>query len=240
MALPVQPAYRLYRYLWAGIDLLFPPSCVGCGKGGSRWCDDCQDAVHLILPPICNLCGQSLESSGLCARCQENKPHFNGVRSWAAFDGNIRKVLHHLKYQRDLSLGVIMARPMIHILQQLNWNIDLVTPVPLGVARLKERGYNQSAILAKPIALGVGIPYRPQVLTKIRNTPTQVNLSLIARRENVKGAFRSYSKMVRGRSVLVVDDVATSSATLDACSIALLEVGANQVYGLTLARAGHY
>lgn len=240
MALPVRPAYRLYLSLWAGLDLLFPPTCVGCGKGGTRWCDDCQKTVRLVLPPVCDLCGRGLESCGICIRCQEKNPHFSGVRSWATFEGHLRKALHQLKYNRDISLGVVMARPMIHMLRNLNWEIDLVTPVPLGVARLKERGYNQSGLLAKPLALEVGLPYRPQALKKIRNTPTQVNLSLSARRDNVKGAFESDSRLVRGRNVLVVDDVATSSATLDACSVALLEAGATQVYGLTLARAGHF
>jgi predicted amidophosphoribosyltransferase len=109
----------------------------------------------------------------------------------------------------------------------------------LGVARLKECGYNQAALLARPLALGCGLAFRPQALTRVRETRSQVGLSFVQRCENVSGAFQAWPDRVSGLNVLVVDDVATSSATLEACAAALLGAGANQVYGLTLARAGH-
>jgi ComF family protein len=122
-------------------------------------------------------------------------------------------------------------------LENLQWNVDVIAPVPLGLARLAQRGYNQSALVAKPLALALGVRYYPLALRRSRETHSQVGLSAVQRKENVKGAFEAKFNLVTGRSILVVDDVTTSGATLDACAAALFEAGARQVYGLTLARA---
>jgi ComF family protein len=175
----------------------------------------------------------------LCSTCQVEPPHFIAARAWAVFEGPVRQALHRLKYRRDLSLGEILSRPLVELLGDLNWTVDLVVPVPLGVARLHERGYNQATLLARPLALGYGLSFRPQALSRIRETRSQVGLSIAQRRENVSGAFQARTRWVSGRNVLVVDDVATSSATLDACARSLIAAGAAQVYGLTLARARH-
>lgn len=232
-------AYRLYQNLWASLDLLFPPSCGGCGRPGGGWCEDCQNCVRRVESPFCERCGQSQDTFGLCENCMAAPPHFTAVRSWAVFEGPVRQAIHRLKYKRDISLGVILAQPMIAYLREMDWNIEGIVPVPLGVARLRERGYNQATLLARPLALGTSKPFLPQGLIRARETRSQVGLSFTQRRENVTGAFRARSNLVTGRCVLVVDDVATSSATLDACAKALLEGGASKVYGLTLARAGH-
>jgi ComF family protein len=119
----------------------------------------------------------------------------------------------------------------------MKWEIDLITPVPLGLARLAERGYNQSSLLARPLSLALHVPYRPQILSRVRETRSQVGLTAAERRENVSGAFVARSNGIMGRNVLLVDDVTTSGSTLDACAEALFTAGARQVYGLTLARA---
>lgn len=219
----VRPSYRLVQWLWAGVDLLYPPACISCGKVGVHWCDDCQSQIAPLAPPLCECCGQNQRREGVCRNCQEAPPHFQAIRSWAIFDGSLRTALHRLKYRRDLRLGEVLARPLLQILRDSHWKVDMIVPVPLGKARLKERGYNQAALLARPVALGAGLPYHPHALRKVRNTPSQVDLSLVERRENVKGAFQAFPRWVAGRSVLVVDDVATTSATLDACAHALLE-----------------
>ncbi|MBN1146826.1 MAG: ComF family protein [Anaerolineales bacterium] len=126
---------------------------------------------------------------------------------------------------------------MMAMLRDLEWAIDLVTAVPIGAARRAERGYNQAALLALSLALGSVITYQPRALTKARETLSQVGLTFIERRDNVSGAFQARTRIVRGKCVLVVDDVTTSGATIEACSTALLEAGAREVYGLTLARA---
>jgi ComF family protein len=142
-----------------------------------------------------------------------------------------------LKYSRDIALGEVLARPLLAMLDHLKWPIDLVTSVPMGVARRAERGYNQATLLAFPLALASGMPFRSQALLKTRETRSQVGLDPAQRRENVLGAFQARSEIVAARRILVVDDVTTSGATIDVCASALREAGARRVFGLTLARA---
>jgi ComF family protein len=127
---------------------------------------------------------------------------------------------------------------MVELAGKEKWEIDLVTPVPLGLARLAERGYNQSSLLARPLSLAMNIPYRPQILTRARETRPQVGLTAAERWVNVSGAFLAQTYGVTGRNVLVIDDVTTTGSTLEACAQALFTAGARQVYGLTFARAG--
>jgi ComF family protein len=178
-----------------------------------------------------------LERGSLCFSCRAAPPSFAAARSWARFDGPVRNALHRLKYYRDISTGLLLAGPLAECLRGQSWQVDLIVPVPLGVARLQERGYNQSSLIARPLGLACGIKVIPPALQRVRETRTQVGLTHAQRRENVWGAFQAGSGWVAGRSVLVVDDVATSSATLDACAQACLEAGAERVYCLTLARA---
>jgi ComF family protein len=155
------------------------------------------------------------------------------------FAGPLRNALHRLKYQRDVALGDALAGPLISLLEGLNWAVDLVAPVPLSASRQAERGYNQAAFLARPLALAAGLSYKSLALRKIRETPSQVGLSVGQRRDNVRGAFLANPGIVRDKRVLVIDDVITSGATLEACAQALFEGGASRVYGLSLARAVH-
>ncbi|MGB8213834.1 MAG: phosphoribosyltransferase family protein [Anaerolineales bacterium] len=115
--------------------------------------------------------------------------------------------------------------------------MNLVVPVPLGRQRMKERGYNQVALLAMPLAAIQGWRYSPRVLTRVRETRSQVGLSVAERKENISGAFQANPALVSGKTILLMDDVATTGATLSACSDALVKAGAKIVYALTLARA---
>jgi ComF family protein len=126
---------------------------------------------------------------------------------------------------------------MITSLQKLNWSLDIITPVPLGLVRLKERGYNQATLLARPIALYFQVPFSSRALIRTRETQSQVGLTVTERQLNMADAFWANSKLVEGKNILVVDDVATSGATLNACAKALVEEGASKVYGFSLARA---
>lgn len=151
----------------------------------------------------------------------------------------MHQAIHRMKYQHDVGLGEVLARPLTALLRKLDWEFDVVLPVPLGVARLRERGYNQAALLARPIALELGVRYLPRALDRVKETRSQVGLNYSQRRKNVQDAFRAQSGKVTGKGVLVIDDVTTSGSTLEACAAALRSAGAGRVYGLTLARADH-
>jgi len=228
--------YRLSRWFWTGLDWLYPPSCGGCNRQGVRWCEQCNSSTALLTSPICPICGKGLKNTHLCADCRSTPPHFEALRSWAVYGGPLREAILRLKYKRDMALGEALSRPMISRLQSLQWSVDMIIPVPLGVDRYVERGYNQAALLARPLSQATQISYSPKGLVRVRETRSQVDLTASERKLNMRGAFHARGEWVRGRTVLVVDDVATSGATIDACGAALLEAGAAHVYGLTLAR----
>jgi competence protein ComFC len=230
-------SYPLYRLAWSGLDWLFPPSCGGCGKAGSRWCDECQGKVHVLTGNLCEKCGRPTESEGICTECQFNPPVFHTLRAWAGFDFPVREAIIRLKYKRDLGLGDILAVPLTQLARSLNWPIDIVSPVPSGRKRLKERGYNQVELIARPFSLAMGLDYRPSALKRKRETVSQVGLSAVERKKNVQDAFVADPRLVRGKTVLVMDDVSTTGSTLSSCSDALFCAGANDVFALTVARA---
>ena len=223
--------------MWAGLDWLLPPRCGGCGDRGVRWCPKCQSEVVKISPPICEVCGRSRQSDGICPRCAAIPPLYTALRSWAGFSGPLRNAIHRLKYNRDMALAEVLARPMMDCLSEAHWQVELVVPVPISPARKDERGYNQAALLARPIALYYGLAYRPDALRKRRDTHSQVGLTVEQRWANVRDAFTAEGKVVTKLPVLLVDDVTTSGATLNACAHAMIAAGASEVYCLTLARA---
>ena len=229
--------YRLYEWLWGGLDWLYPPVCAGCGRSGARWCAECQQQVTPVPDPICPVCGLPVAYLGLCASCRLRLPPFAALRSWAVFEEPVRSALHRLKYRRNVALGDALARPMADFCRRLDWPVEVVVPVPLGKRRLQERGYNQVGLIAMPLAALNRWRYAPRALSRVRETKSQVGLSAVERRENMQGAFRADPRPVSGRTVLLMDDVATTGATLSACVEALLSAGAKAVFALTLARA---
>jgi ComF family protein len=235
--MPANLAYRVYQLLWEALDWIFPPICGGCGSPGARWCSECAQATKEIEPPICPICGNRNPTNTPCQRCQSSRPFYTSLRAYTVFTGPIREAIHRLKYQHDISLGEALARPMITSMRKLNWPLDVITSVPLGLVRFKERGYNQATLLARPIALSINVPFSVHVLSRTRETRTQVGLTVNERQENMADAFRAKSELVQGKNILVVDDVATSGATFNACAKTLLNEGASKVYCFSLARA---
>lgn len=142
-----------------------------------------------------------------------------------------------MKYRRNMGLGEAIAMQMTDFVRSLNWKLDVLIPVPLGKNRLKERGYNQVALVARPLAYQLGIRYVPDALWKTRETRSQVGLTISQRSENVQNAYQADSKVIKDKSVLIMDDVATTGSTISACTMALHAAGAKDVYVLTIARA---
>jgi competence protein ComFC len=189
-----------------------------------------------VEKPVCEVCGLPVEKEGWCSSCKRSRPHFTVARSWLIYEGPIRHALHTLKYRRNISLGETLSQVMAEGMGELNWDIDVVVPVPLGKRRLQERGYNQVALVAKPLAAIKKWDFHPRSVARINDTRSQVGLTADERKRNVEGAFRSESNGIKGKNVLLMDDVATTGATLSSCASALLEAGAKNVYGFTIAR----
>jgi competence protein ComFC len=230
--------FRLYHALWLGVDLLLPPNCGGCGAPGSRWCQECRDRIPRVPTPVCVICGTPVARvDGLCAACTTERPRYRVLRSWSAFGAPVRPALHRLKYRRDLGLGEVLVPQLEAFVTDLRWPLDMVVPVPLGAGRLKERGYNQAGLIGWPLSLALGIDYSPHAAIRARETCSQVGLSRAERRDNVREAFKAQPGLVSGRSILLVDDVATTGATLSSCAEALYAAGARDVFALTVARA---
>ena len=229
--------YYLYRGFWIGLDWLFPPICGGCGNTGIRWCDECQQKVQEITGYICKVCGLPQDYLGLCKRCMQSFPAFKELRSWAVFEQPVQGALHRLKYRRDVGLGEALARQMIGYVKKSSWPVDMVIPIQLGKKSLKERGYNQVGMVAKPLTMRMGIDYSPNALIRSRETRSQVGRSAGEHQKNVQDAFVAARAKVKDRTILLVDDVSTTGATLSSAADALRQYGAMEVYALTVARA---
>lgn len=229
--------YRLFQAYSSALDWLFPPHCAGCNAPGFHWCPDCRKSVKTLREPLCDRCGKPQTFQGECARCKAQPPDFQMARALGEFQGPLRNAVLHLKYHHDLTLGDLFAQELVHVLKGLAWEIEMVVPVPLAKERHVERGFNQVDSFARPLAWRMDLPLDSDAIWRTRHTVSQVGLSFSERQANVHAAFRARPESVAGKRVLLVDDVMTTGATLDACARALKEAAASEVFALTLARA---
>jgi len=236
---PRPPSFRA-RVLALGqwvLDLLFPPRCVGCGALGHWLCPTCQEQMAPLEPPLCSQCGIPLTRAGLCSACASHPlPRFH-LRSAVFFEGPARQAVHRLKYRGQTAVAAPLARIMYEMWERERPTAEVVVPVPLHPAREEERGFNQAALLARELSNLVGLPLAESGLQRVRHTPPQVGLSRRERQQNVRGGFRCQDPALRGRQILLVDDVCTTGATLQAAAHALWEGGAGEVWAFTLARS---
>jgi len=221
------------------LDLIFPPRCAGCDQWGERYCASCQEQTKFISSPICQICGEPISGGErtTCRRCRTSNTFYSAIRSWAYFEGPLQKAIHKLKYRRDLGLSEILAQPMIQLLAEQKWKIDLITAIPLDEIKQRERGFNQSLYLARSIAWSNRVRIKPSAIRRVKITRSQVGLSLEERKKNVADVFSAEQELVYGKSILVVDDVVTTGSTINSCAAALSKAGAIHIYGLTLARS---
>ena len=218
------------------IDLLFPPRCGGCQTAGSLWCAACRAAAQPIEPPWCEKCGEPFVTDRLCANCRNHPLVIEKIRSVALFDGVLRQAIHRFKYERLSGLAEPFGNMLADYWQASQLSADWLIPVPLHPSRERDRGYNQSELLARYLARRVDVPVSGKGLRRTRATAVQMTLNAAERRQNVAGAFECVEVRVRGARVVIIDDVGTTGATLDACAQAVLKAGAVSVMGLTLAR----
>lgn len=216
------------------LDLLFPPRCIGCQRGGTWLCASCRAQIELVLPPLCAVCGQHLDPGSACRNTHPRS--LDGIRSAAYSTGVLREGIHQFKYEGLRVLAVPFGELLCACWQAHPWPADGIVPVPLHPRRVRERGYNQSLLLAEQLARGTGLTLEAKLLQRTRYTRPQVGLNAPERAQNVADAFACVAP-VTGRRLVLVDDVCTTGATLDACGAALKAQGAASVWALTLARA---
>lgn len=234
---------RLGRF---ALDLALPPLCPACrepvrDQGGL--CATCWSKLSFIAPPFCERLGiPFVYDPGpgvLSMQAIADPPAYRRARAAVRYDEIARTLVHALKYGDRLDLAPTLGRWMAHAGRDLFIGADALIPVPLHWRRLWTRRFNQSAALADAISTTVSVPVLPDVLKRIKPTPQQVGLSRSEREQNVQGVFRVPPEKrgeIRGRRVVLVDDVLTSGSTVDACTRALLRAGAAEVDVVVFAR----
>lgn len=218
-------------------NVISPPRCVHCQQVNASLCEKCIQSIAWMEEPLCAGCGLPVYVPGRCLRCRRRPLAVTHIRSAVYFDGPARSAIHAIKYAGQFALARDLAAIMAVRWQPPQQPFDLVLPIPLHAKRLRERGYNQSELLVQQLCERFGWSTHPEALWRDRHTRPQVGLSGEERIANVSGAFVAVPALVSGRSVLLVDDVCTTGATLDAAAQALLTAGATRVAGFCVARA---
>jgi len=229
----------------AVLDAVLPQLCLACSEpiATPGLCAGCWLRIAWIAAPICMCCGTPLEiaseTARRCVPCTGTNPVLTRMRAALRYDEQSRSLVLGFKHADRLHAAPSFARWLAAAGEELLVDTDLVIPVPLHWTRLAWRRYNQSAILARLVARAAGLPFLADMLVRRRRTPSQGELGRTARQQNVSGAFalaRRHRARVAGKRILLVDDVLTTGATLEACARTLLRAGAQQVDALTLAR----
>jgi ComF family protein len=229
------------------LDLLFPPLCVQCRaqvREPGNLCAACWSAIRFIDGPCCVTCGLPFDipvfGETRCAACHAEEPAFDAARAVMRYDDASRPMILALKHGDRLDLAPGLSRWLARTGRDFIAASDAIVPVPLHRGRLWTRRYNQSAELARALARESGKSFEPLLLLRTRSTASQGEMpSASARRRNVSGAFKVPDKKrarLGGRSILLVDDVLTTGATVDACARSLKRAGAARVYVVAVAR----
>ncbi|HXK09020.1 MAG TPA: ComF family protein [Vicinamibacteria bacterium] len=226
------------------LAVVFPSACPACGRllahpGRGPLCGPCWESLPRHHAVACRCGLPLLPGRVVCGRCRRGRQPFAAGASLGPYEGTLRLVLHELKYGRRRRAGKRLAEVLLEepAVRALVGSSDVLVPVPLHPRRLRERGFNQSALLAQEIGRRAGRPVCADALVRRLDTAPQTGLPAAARRRNVEGAFAVRRRAsVTGRTVTLVDDVLTTGATAFACARRLREAGASEVRLLTVAR----
>jgi ComF family protein len=218
------------------IDLLLPPRCGGCRSIGSWLCNHCRGRIRRLQEPLCGRCGAEVESARSDCGCRLRLRSLSRLRSAVAYDGPVEHAIHRFKYQGWRRLAAPLALLLVERLVIEGLAASWAVAVPLHPERLRKRGFNQSELLAGELRARMELEAPPGRLVRARATPPQVGHDRLWRQQNVRGAFVWHGAALNGRSILIVDDVATTGATLDACAAALKAGGSGPVIGVAVAR----
>jgi competence protein ComFC len=235
------------NFLGALASLFYPPACAVCSANVAPedyLCAECDSKLTRIIPPFCAKCSEpfagAITSAFTCANCGHRTLHFQAAIAAYRSRGIVRQIVLDFKYGRQIHLRHLVGRWLIAALADerlRNVTFDVIVPVPLHPARERERGFNQSALLAELLSVHTSLRAKP-VLERVRYTTTQTAYDRAERMQNLHGAFRLRKTAdVRGLRVLLVDDVLTTGSTLNECARVLKTAGALSVHAATAARA---
>jgi len=219
------------------VDSFFPRRCVGCGRVGGLICLECLRKLPRLVPPFCPRCGRPQASSIVCPSCWQRPTEIDGIRSLFRFDEVVRKSIHELKYRNLKAISPCLAELLADYLKENPLPGEALVSVPLHPRRLRERGYNQSSLLARELGKRIDLLVIEDCLIRVKQAQPQVRaVDAEERRSNVADAFACRDERVSGKQIILIDDVCTSGATLESCAAVLKNRGATSVWGLTLAR----
>ncbi len=229
-------------------DFVFPPHCHVCRSfiseaGRLHVCSSCRDSIRLISSPHCTICAVPFLGAGQdhpCGSCIKEPPAFSAARAAFVYDGPGRELIHNFKYEYKIHLRRPLALYVVQVLSEfvLTHKPDFIVPVPLHPKRLRTRGFNQAVLIGEVLASEWDLPMERSAMMRTRWTEPQINLAASQRRENVKGAFAiKKSEAVKGKRILLLDDVYTTGSTVDECSKVLKKGGADEIIVITVARA---
>lgn len=238
----------LRRFIATLIDAVYPKICIVCKNKlrdafsiDNLVCLECWGKIRRNLPPFCCRCGRHLEKpvKNICPKCIKKHLHFDRAFSPCVYEGVLKELIHAFKYKNKDYLGTALSRLMIEFIKEYNLPLDIIDfiiPMPLHKARFREREFNQAGILSNYIAANFNKELSGGFLLRHRLTRTQTGVADEKRFLNVKGSFSLNRKAgIKGKNILLVDDVLTTGATSSEAAYILKEAGANIVFVLTLA-----
>lgn len=226
------------------LDLLYPPFCALCDASlvhGSKeaLCEECQIAYPILEEDLCVICGKPLQdnSKERCLDCRRRVHFFEEGRALWTYEDRVKEAVKSYKYHNRREIGLLFAKVLARVYNDgIDWPIDLVVGVPLHPKKERERGFSQTKLLAEGFTKSTGLALGSSgVLRRHRVTQAQEGLSDKERLANVINAFSSTRDLVEGKTILLLDDVYTTGATLDGCAKALVDAGATNVYFMTVA-----
>ena len=241
---PRRAAGGLRRLAAYGVDLLLPPRCPACRQiveNNGRFCLACWTGLTFITDPVCAGCGAPFDidrgPGARCGACLETPPRFAAARAALAYAGSARTVLLGFKHGDRQHLVDIMAPQLVRAGRGWFGPDTVLVPVPLHRWRLWKRGFNQAALLARAVSRRSGSPLAVDALVRVKPTRSSQGMGRRARADNVRGAFRvARPEAIKAKEIIIIDDVLTTGATVEACTRMLLRAGAKQVRVLTWAR----